>query len=68
MYSGFELQSVKEITELDSKLYEFYHHKSGANLVYLENSDTNKCFSIGFKTLPEDSTGICHIIEHSVLC
>ena len=68
IYHGFKLVNIKEIKEIDSKLYEFYHEKSGANLVYLANDDTNKCFSIGFKTLPEDSTGICHIIEHSVLC
>lgn len=67
VYHGFKLVSIKEIKEIDSILYEFYHEKSGANLVYLANDDTNKCFSIGFKTLPEDSTGICHIIEHSVL-
>ena len=68
IYSGFKLLNIKEIKEIDSTLYEFYHEKSGASLVYLANEDTNKCFSIGFKTLPEDSTGICHIIEHSVLC
>lgn len=68
IYYGFKLTNKKEIKEIDSTLYEFLHEKSGASLVYLENTDTNKCFSIGFKTLPEDSTGICHIIEHSVLC
>ena len=67
IYSGFKLLKTKEIKEIDSTLYEFYHEQSGASLVYLKNSDTNKCFSIGFKTLPEDSTGVCHIIEHSVL-
>ena len=67
-YYGFKLIDKKEVKELDSTLYEFLHEVSGARLVYLENDDTNKCFSIGFRTLPEDSTGICHIIEHSVLC
>ena len=68
VYHGFKLINLKEIKELGSVLYEFIHEKSGASLVYLANDDTNKCFSIGFRTLPEDSTGICHIIEHSVLC
>ena len=67
-YYGFKLIDKKEIKELDSILFEFLHETSGASLVYLANEDTNKCFSIGFRTLPEDSTGICHIIEHSVLC
>ena len=68
IYYGFKLLNIKEIKEIDSVLYEFKHEKSGASMVYLANDDTNKCFSIGFKTLPEDSTGVCHIIEHSVLC
>ena len=57
IYYGFKLVSVKEIKEIDSILYEFYHEKSGANLVYLANDDTNKCFSIGFKTFPVESSG-----------
>lgn len=68
IYNGFKLINKKEIKELDSTLYEFHHEYSGATLVFLENDDTNKCFSIGFRTPPEDSTGVCHIIEHSVLC
>lgn len=67
-YYGFKLISKKEISDIGSILYEFKHLGTNASLVYLENDDTNKCFSIGFRTLPEDSTGICHIIEHSVLC
>lgn len=68
IYSGFELKSIKRINDLDSNLYEFKHKQSGGTLLYLDSDDTNKCFAIGFKTLPEDSTGVCHIIEHSVLC
>ena len=68
IYHGFKLLSIKNVVDCDSVMYELVHIKSGASLVYLENKDTNKCFSIGFRTLPEDSTGICHIIEHSVLC
>ncbi len=44
------------------------HEKTGAQLVWLDNGEDNKLFSIIFKTLPEDSTGVFHIIEHSVLC
>ena len=68
IYSGFELKSIKRINDLDSNLYEFKHKQSGGTLLYLDSDDANKCFTIGFKTLPEDSTGVCHIIEHSVLC
>lgn len=65
---GFKLLNIKDIKDIGSVMYEFKHLKSGATLVYLENDDTNKCFSFGFRTLPEDSTGIPHIIEHSLLC
>ena len=65
---GFKLISITDLTDLDSKLYQYYHEKSGATVVYVENDDTNCCFTIGFRTLPQDSTGVCHIIEHSLLC
>lgn len=68
IYSGFKLVKIVEVNDIGSTLYEFNHIKSGGTLVYLENEDTNKCFSAGFTTLPEDSTGVCHIIEHSLLC
>ena len=65
---GFKLLSVEEIKDINSTLYQYEHIKSGGKVAYLKNDDTNCCFAIGFRTLPEDSTGVCHIIEHSVLC
>ncbi|MCL2353718.1 MAG: insulinase family protein [Defluviitaleaceae bacterium] len=44
-----------------------YQHTSGASILHLKSDDTNKVFSISFKTPPTDNTGIAHIIEHSVL-
>ena len=44
------------------------HKKTGAKLFLLSNDDENKVFYIGFKTPPKDSTGVAHILEHSVLC
>ena len=44
------------------------HKKSGARVLLIENDDDNKVFSIGFRTPPSDSTGVPHIMEHSVLC
>ena len=46
----------------------FEHEKSGARLLYIENDDDNKVFSIGFRTPPKNSNGLPHILEHSVLC
>ncbi|MBO5790420.1 MAG: peptidase M16, partial [Clostridia bacterium] len=68
MYHGFLLERVETVADIESKAYLFSHPKSGAKLMYLENNDVEKAFSIAFKTLPEDSTGVFHILEHSVLC
>ena len=65
---GFKLISVEKMEDINSTLYQYEHLKSGGKVAYLANDDTNCCFAIGFKTLPEDSTGVCHIIEHSLLC
>ncbi len=45
-----------------------YSHPSGATFVSVHNDDENKVFAVNFRTLPADSTGIAHILEHSVLC
>ena len=67
-YHGFKLIEEKEVKELNSIGRIFEHEKSGARLFQLQNDDDNKLFSIAFRTPPEDSTGIPHILEHSVLC
>ena len=66
--SGFSLIEQKEVAELSCSLYRYLHDKTGAELIYLDREDENKTFAIGFRTPPEDSTGVFHIIEHSVLC
>jgi len=65
---GFELIRQQEITELKTQARLFRHLKTGAQLLALENDDENKAFGITFRTPPPDSTGIAHIMEHSVLC
>ena len=66
--NGFEVKRVRELPELKARLWELEHRKTGAALCWLDRADENKTFSIAFKTLPEDSTGVFHILEHSVLC
>ena len=68
IYNGFRLEEEKRIEDINSIAKIFYHEKSGARLFYLGNEDDNKVFSITFRTPPEDSTGVAHIVEHSVLC
>ncbi len=65
---GFELLEKKELTELKIEAKLFRHIKTGAELISLKNDDKNKVFGITFRTPPSDSTGIAHILEHSVLC
>ncbi|WP_061994449.1 insulinase family protein [Clostridium sp. ATCC 25772] len=68
IYHGFKLLEEEKIDEIQSIARRFEHIKSGARLLHLENRDDNKLFSIGFRTTPTDSTGVAHILEHSVLC
>ncbi|MBQ6623490.1 MAG: insulinase family protein [Mogibacterium sp.] len=65
---GFTVTRIRDITEIEGRLVEMTHEKTGARLVWTDNKAENKLFSVGFKTLPEDSTGVFHILEHSVLC
>ncbi|WP_298820599.1 insulinase family protein [Chloroflexus sp.] len=65
---GFELLRDEFISELNTRARLYRHVKTGAELLSLENDDENKCFGITFRTPPRDSTGIAHILEHSVLC
>ena len=67
-YTGYEFKDETGINEIDSKGEVLIHKKSGARIVLVNNNDDNKVFSIAFKTPPEDSTGLPHILEHSVLC
>ena len=68
MLHGFRVLRVREIPEVEGTLYEMEYEKNGAKLCYLSRPDENKTFSIAFKTVPTDSTGVFHILEHSVLC
>ena len=64
----YELIEEREVSDLNSRGFILKHIKSGARLMLLSNDDENKVFAIGFRTPPADSTGVAHIIEHSVLC
>ena len=65
--TSYRLVEKKRIEDLNSMSYLLEHRKSGARLALLSNDDENKVFYIGFRTPPEDSTGVAHILEHSVL-
>ena len=66
--AAYEIISRQKIHDLRSEGYLLRHKKSGARIALLSNDDENKVFYIGFRTPPPDSTGVAHILEHSVLC
>ncbi|MFT7585935.1 MAG: Zn-dependent M16 (insulinase) family peptidase, partial [Cellvibrionaceae bacterium] len=65
---GFELLREEYVEEVNSNAKIYRHVQSGAELLSLSNTDENKVFGITFKTPPQTSNGIAHIMEHSVLC
>lgn len=64
----FELKETKYLKNINTTAHLYEHKKTKARLVFLENDDVNKSFSISFKTIPYNDNGIFHILEHSVLC
>ena len=64
----YELIQKENLADLKSEGYLLRHKKTGARIVVMENDDDNKVFYVGFRTPPEDDTGLPHILEHSVLC
>ena len=65
---AYTVISKQRIEELKSDGWLLKHNKTGARVALLSNDDENKVFYIGFRTPPKDSTGVAHIIEHTVLC
>ena len=65
---NFELLRTEDIKELNTHAKIYRHTPTGAEILSMENDDENKCFGISFRTPPADSTGIAHILEHTVLC
>lgn len=64
---AFKLNFSEKIDDIDSTAY-VYDHSCGGKLIYIENEDTERVFSIAFRTLSENSKGTAHIVEHCVLC
>ncbi len=65
---SYTLQESEYIKEIDSTVSIYMHNQTKAKVLFIENEDVHKSFCIGFRTPPNDSTGVPHIIEHSVLC
>jgi Zn-dependent M16 (insulinase) family peptidase len=65
---AYDLLKEEKLEGLDSLGFIFEHKKTKARICFISNDDTNKVFYIGFRTPPKDSTGVAHIVEHTVLC
>ncbi|HIZ75306.1 MAG TPA: insulinase family protein [Candidatus Mediterraneibacter stercoravium] len=66
--TAYEVIQKADLSDLQSEGILLKHRKSGARILLMKNDDENKVFAIGFRTPPSDSTGVPHIMEHSVLC
>ncbi len=67
MTKAFNLVKEQHIPELNATAQLYTHKRTGARLLSIINDDENKVFGINFRTTPKDSTGVAHILEHSVL-
>ena len=65
---GFDLLTERVMKEVNGTARLWRHTATGAQLLSVCNDDENKCFGVSFRTPPTDSTGVAHILEHSVLC
>ena len=66
-HPAYTLVETRYVKEFDTEARCYQHKKTGARILSMVNTDDNKVFGITFKTPPDDSTGVAHILEHSVL-
>lgn len=65
---NFKLIREQDVAEFNGTVKEYRHEPTGAEIISVENNHNNKVFGITFRTPPSDSTGVAHILEHTVLC
>jgi len=65
---GYFIKQIEELKEIGVFLYLLEHTLTGARHIHISNNDKENTFSVAFKTVPSDSTGVAHILEHTVLC
>ncbi len=66
--SGFVVERIDEIPGIQARMIRLQHEKTGARYMHLERADSNCLFGVAFRTPPDDSTGVAHILEHTALC
>jgi Zn-dependent M16 (insulinase) family peptidase len=65
---GYRIQRITALQEIGAVFYRLEHTVTGARHVHISNQDQENTFGVTFKTVPTDSTGVAHILEHTVLC
>ncbi len=65
---GFRVRDITPLPEINATLYRLDHLVTGARMAHLATADDNNLFGVTFRTTPKDSTGVAHILEHTVLC
>ena len=65
---GYCVEKIVTLKTIDSIYYELEHTATGAKHIHVSNKDRENSFGVAFKTVPDDSTGVAHILEHTVLC
>ncbi|KAJ3327855.1 Presequence protease, mitochondrial [Blyttiomyces sp. JEL0837] len=68
VFHGFKVLKVKDVPDFNLTAVQLCHEKTGANYLHVYKEDSNNLFMIAFKTAPQDSTGVPHILEHTTLC
>lgn len=65
---NYTVTAIEPLEEIDSTLFQLVHGPTGARHVHIGNHDRENTFGVAFRTVPADSTGVAHILEHTVLC
>ncbi len=65
---GYTVKKIIPYKEINALIYELEHIATGARHLHVATEDSENCFSVAFKTIPNDSTGVAHILEHTILC
>ncbi len=66
--AGYLVKRIEQIKELRCIFYELEHVETGARHIHIQNDDAENTFGVAFKTVPRDSSGVAHILEHTALC
>lgn len=67
-YQGFVVEKIDSLPDVNATMIRLTHQNTGARFMHLVRDDDNCLFGVGFRTPPDDSTGVAHILEHTVLC